>query len=101
MEAVQFVELLGCEVPLLVELKRLVDPRLQVEAVLHPPPVLHLQAARTMMLQIIKHSTSVADPGCLFRVPDLGSWIQQEQKRGGEIFFCSHKFHKNSKLFYF
>jgi hypothetical protein len=43
---------------------------------------------------------SVADPGCLSRIPDFGSRIQkQQQTKVLKIFFCqtifcSHKFHK-------
>jgi hypothetical protein len=51
-------------------------------------------------------STSVADPGCLFRIPDpdfYPSRIQQvHQKRRGKklirpTIFCSHKYHKIAK----
>ncbi len=61
--------------------------------------------------------TSVADPGCLSRIPDpdfypsripdLGSRIQKlQQKRGVKKFFChtflcSHKFHKIENYFSF
>jgi hypothetical protein len=72
----------------------------------------------------IKVSHSVADPGCLYpipdpdfypsripdrgsRIPDLGSRIQKQQWKTGVkknllsyIFFRSHKFH-NIELFYF
>jgi hypothetical protein len=59
---------------------------------------------------------SVADPGCLSRIPDfypswipdLGSRIQKQQhKRGVKNFFmsyqflCSHKFHKIKNYFSF
>jgi hypothetical protein len=60
---------------------------------------------------------SVADPGCLSRIPDPdfyparildpGSQIQkQQQKRGVKknllsYFFCSHKFHKIEDYFIF
>jgi hypothetical protein len=110
MKAVKFVELLGCEVPLLVELERLVDPRLQVQAVLHPSPILHLKAARTTMLQIIKHSNSVADQGSLSRIPDPDIFQSRildptEQKIGiinfGPTFLCSHKYHKFKNYFIF
>jgi hypothetical protein len=52
---------------------------------------------------IAKGQASVADPGCLSRIPDLDfcpSRIQkQQQKRGVKTnllssFFCSHKNHK-------
>jgi hypothetical protein len=52
-------------------------------------------------------SNSVADPGCLSWIPDLGSRIQkQQQKRGVKqnfcyTFFCSHKFQKNVHYFIF
>ena len=42
-EAHHLLELLGGQVPLLGQLEGLVDPRLQVQAVLHPTPVTHLQ----------------------------------------------------------
>ena len=42
-DGVQFVELLCGQVPLLVQVQRLVDPGLQVQAVLHPAPVPHLR----------------------------------------------------------
>ena len=42
-EALHLLELLGGQVPLLGQLEGLVDPRLQVQAVLHPTPVTHLQ----------------------------------------------------------
>jgi hypothetical protein len=56
---------------------------------------------------------SVADPGCLSRIPvpifsHPGSWIQkQQQKRGVKkkifchTFLCSHKFHKIENYFSF
>jgi hypothetical protein len=53
---------------------------------------------------------SVADPGCLFRIPDpnfFPSRIQtQQQKREVKknvchTFFCSHKFHKIENYFSF
>ncbi len=81
MEAVQLVELLGCEVPLLVELERLVDPRLQVQAVLHPSPVLHLKAAQNQVT-IILHSIRDVYPGS--RISDPGS--NKNKKEGGGIF---------------
>ncbi len=49
----------------------------------------------------------VADPGCLSRIPELGSRIQkQEQKRGVNkilslYLFCGHKFHKIVNYFIF
>jgi len=42
METVQLLELLSSEVSLLVEAKSIVYPGLQVQAVLHSPPVIHL-----------------------------------------------------------
>jgi hypothetical protein len=53
---------------------------------------------------------SVADPGCLSRIPDpdfYPSRIQKQlQKRGVKkiychTFYCTYKFHKKLKLFYF
>jgi hypothetical protein len=47
--------------------------------------------------------SSVADPGCLSRIPDLGSRIpdpktgtkeRDEKKIWCHTFFCSHKFNK-------
>jgi hypothetical protein len=55
-------------------------------------------------------STSVADPGCLSRIPDPGSRIPDPKtatKERGERklvvipFFCSQKFHKIVKYFSF
>jgi hypothetical protein len=51
--------------------------------------------------------SSVADPGCFSRIPDLGSRIQkQQQKRGVKNFcchnfLCSYKFHKIANYFSF
>ncbi len=49
---------------------------------------------------------SVADLGCLSRIPDLGSWIQkQQQKRGVKknlsnlFMYSSHNFHKIENYF--
>ncbi len=66
---------------------------------------------------LTEHATSVADPGCLYRIPDpdlypslipdLGSRIKkQQQKRGVKKFvvvpfFCSHKFHIIENYFIF
>jgi hypothetical protein len=55
---------------------------------------------------------SVADPGCLSRIPIFthpGSLIsdpetatkERRKKISCQTFFCSHKFHKIKKLFYF
>ncbi len=64
----------------------------------------------------LKLETSVADPGCLSRIPDpdfypsripdLGSRIQKQQRQGWKIFFCqtifcSHKFRKTQYYFIF
>ncbi len=62
--------------------------------------------------------SSVADPGCLSRIPnpdflpipdlsDIGSRIQKPQQKRGvkniscQIFFCSHKFYKIVNYFIF
>ena len=50
---------------------------------------------------------SVADPGCLSRIPDLGSRIQKQQQMTGvknffcQTNFCSHKFHKTEYFYIF
>jgi hypothetical protein len=48
--ALHFLELLCREVPLLVETEGLVYPGLQVQAVLHSPPITHLNTARILHL---------------------------------------------------
>jgi hypothetical protein len=51
-------------------------------------------------LKIPSQKISVADPGCLSRIPNLGSRIQKQQKQrrvkkiSCPTFFCSHKYHK-------
>ncbi len=49
----------------------------------------------------------MADPGCLSRIPDLGSRIQKQQQKTGvkknfcQTIFCSLKFHKIEYYFIF
>jgi hypothetical protein len=79
---------------------------------------IHMSNRRFLLAKMsITFSSSVADPGCLSRIPDpdfflsripdLGSRIQkQQQKRGVKKFFsnsflCNHKFHKIENYFTF
>jgi hypothetical protein len=61
------------------------------------------------VIRYLRISPSVADPGCLSRIPDLGSGIPDPKtatKERGEkncchTFLCSHKFHKIVNYFSF
>ncbi len=78
-------------------------------------PTSNQQILKPSGLLPIVFTISVADPGCLSRIPDpdfypsripdLGSRIQkQQQKRGLKkicYFFCNHKFHKIEYYFVF
>ncbi len=89
-----------------------ISPRLR-----HPSPKLAMPSSRAFLLfrYSIRERDSVADPGCLFRIPDpdfypsriADPWSQNINKTEGwkkicyHAFLCSNKFHKIENYFSF